>query len=133
MPIHTVPAFLRRVLALDAVSSAAMGALLLLAMTPLSSLLGLPEPLLLWAGVILLPFAAFVSWLAAREAPPHAGVWAAVGINAFWAVDSLVLLAVGWVEPTPLGAVFVVFQALVVGVFAALQIAGLRRLRLAVA
>lgn len=125
--------FLRRVLTLDAVSSAAMGALLLLAMTPLTSLLGLPVPLLLWAGLSLLPFAAFVGWLATRELPPRAAVWAVVVINAFWAVDSLLLLVAGWIEPTPLGAVFAVFQALVVGLFAVLQLAGLRRIRLAVA
>lgn len=133
MPNLPPPTFLRRVLTLDAVTSAAMGALLLLAMSPLTGLLGLPRPLLLWAGLSLLPFAAFVGWLATRELPPRAGVWAVVIINAFWAVDSLLLLVAGWFEPTPLGTVFVVFQALVVGLFAALQLAGLRRTRLAVA
>ena len=125
--------FLRRVLALDAISSAAMGVLLLLALTPLTGLLGLPRPLLLWAGLSLLPFAALVGWLATRELPPRAAVWAVVVLNAFWAVDSLLLLLAGWVEPTLLGAVFVVFQALVVGLFAVLQLTGLRRIRLAVA
>ncbi len=133
MPDISAPTFLRRVLTLDAVSSAAMGALLLLALSPLTGLLGLPRPLLLGAGLSLLPFAAFVGWLATRERPPRAGVWAAVVLNAFWAVDSLLLLVAGWFEPTLLGAVFVVFQALVVGLFAALELAGLRRLRLAVA
>ena len=133
MPATSVPTFLRRVLTLDAVTSAAMGALLLLAMSPLNGLLGLPRPLLLWAGLSLLPFAAFVGWLATRELPPRAGVWAVVVINAFWAVDSLLLLVAGWVEPTPLGTAFVVFQSLAVGLFAALQLAGLRRTRLAVA
>jgi hypothetical protein len=125
--------FLRRVLALDAVSSAAMGALLLLALTPLTGLLGLPRPLLLWAGLSLLPFAALVGWLATRELPPRAGVWAVIILNAFWAVDSLLLLLAGWIEPTFLGAAFVVFQALFVGLLGALEIAELRRLRLALA
>lgn len=133
MPNLPASTFLRRVLTLDAVSSAAMGALVLLAMSPLTGLLGLPRPLLLGSGLSLLPFAAFVGWLATRELPPRAGVWAVVILNAFWAVDSLLLLLAGWVEPTLLGAVFVVFQALVVGLFAALELAGLRRLRLAVA
>ena len=125
--------FLRRVLALDAISSAAMGALLLLALSPLTGLLGLPRPLLLWAGLSLLPFAALVGWLATRELPPRAGVWAVIILNAFWAVDSLVLLLAGWFEPTPLGTAFVVFQALAVALFTALEIAGLRRIRLATA
>lgn len=126
--------FLRRVLILDAVSSAAMGAVLALAVVPLSSLLGLPASLLTWAGLSLLPFAAFVGWLATRELPPRSGVWAVVVINAFWAADSLVLLAWGGLDPTLLGKAFVVFQALFVALLAALQVFGLRRTgRLAVA
>lgn len=124
--------FLRRVLALDAVSSAALGAVLALAVVPLSSLLGLPASLLTWAGLSLLPFAAFVGWLATRELPPRAGVWAVVVINAFWAVDSLVLLAWGGLDPTFLGQAFVVFQALFVALLAALQLFGLRRTNLTV-
>ena len=121
--------FLRRVLALDAVTSGVRGAVLVLAVAPLSSLLGLPAPLLTWSGLCLLPFAALVGWLATRELPPRAGVWTVVLCNAFWAVDSIVLLVSGWVEPTFLGTVFVVFQALVVAVLAELQFSGLRRAR----
>lgn len=121
--------FLRRVLALDAVTSGVMGAVLVLAVAPLSSLLGLPTFLLTWAGLSLVPFAAFVGWLATRELPPRAGVWAVIVCNAFWAVDSIVLLVSGWVEPTFLGTVFVVFQALVVAVLAEFQFSGLRRAR----
>lgn len=129
----SAPTFLRRVLALDAVSSAVMGAVLVLAVTPLSSLLSLPASLLTWSGVSLLPFAAFVGWLATRELPPRAGVWVVVACNALWAVDSLVLLASGWVEPTFLGTAFVVVQALFVAVLAELQFFGLRRTRRLVA
>ncbi|HEX6861258.1 MAG TPA: hypothetical protein VF414_00490 [Thermoanaerobaculia bacterium] len=123
----SVSTFLRRVLALDAVTSGAMGALLVLAQTPLSSLLGLSSSLLFWAGLSLLPFAAFVGWLATRELPPRAGVWAVVLINALWVVDSFVLLASGWPDLTLLGKVFVLFQAVAVAVFAELQFFGLRR------
>ena len=121
--------FLRRVLALDAVTSGVMGAVTVLAVAPLSSLLGLSTSLLLWAGLSLLPFAAFVGWLATRELPPRAGVWAVIVINAFWVVDSFVLLASAWPDLTLLGKVFVVFQALVVAVLAELQFFGLRRAR----
>lgn len=121
--------FLRRVLAVDAVLSSVMGVVMVLAVAPLSSLLGLSTSLLTWSGLSLLPFAAFVGWLATREVPPRAAVWAVVICNALWAVDSLVLLTSGWVEPTLLGKVFVVFQALVVAVLAELQYFGLRRSR----
>lgn len=123
----SVSTFLRRVLTLDAVTSGAMGALLVLAQAPLSSLLGLSSSLLFWAGLSLLPFAAFVGWLAKRELPPRAGVWAVVLINALWVIDSFVLLATGWPDLTLLGKVFVVFQAVAVAVFAELQFFGLRR------
>lgn len=123
----SVSTFLRRVLALDAVTSGAMGALLVLAQGPLSSLLGLSSSLLFWAGLSLLPFAAFVGWLAARELPPRAGVWAVVLCNALWVVDSFALLATGWTDLTLLGKVFVLFQAVAVAVFAELQFFGLRR------
>lgn len=126
--------FLRRVLALDAGLSATMGILMVLAVTPLSSLLGLPSSLLTGAGLSLLPFAAFVGWLATRETPPRLGVWVVILINLLWTVDSFVLLASGWVEPTLLGKAFVIFQAVVVAVLAELEFIGVRRVgRLAVA
>jgi hypothetical protein len=124
VPVST---FLRRVLALDAVLSAVTGAVLALAVAPLSSLLGLPACLLTWAGLSLLPFAAFVGWLATRELPPRAGVWAVVVCNLFWTLASFVLLASGRFEPTLLGKAFVVFQALAVALLAEMQLFGLRR------
>ena len=117
--------FLRRVLALDALTSAVMGALLLLA--PLSSLLGVDPSLLKWAGLSLLPFAAFVGWLASREVPPRIGVWAVILINALWVIDSFALLATDWSDLTLLGRGFVVVQAVAVAVFAELEFFGLRR------
>ena len=126
--------FLRRVLTADAILCAVMGAVLVLAVTPLSSLLRLPASLLTWSGLSLFPFAAFVGWLATRELPPRAGVWAVILCNALWVVDSIVLLSSGWVEPTFLGSAFVIFQALVVAVLAELEFFGLRRVsRLATA
>ncbi len=126
VPVST---FLRRVLTLDAVTSGTMGALLVLAQTPLSSLLGLSTSLLFWAGLSLLPFSAFVGWLAMRELPPRAGVWAVILINALWVIDSFALLATSWPDLTLLGKVFVLFQAVAVAVFAELQFFGLRRSR----
>ncbi len=126
VPVST---FLRRVLAVDAVSSGAMGVVMLLAAAPLSSLLGLPASLLTWSGLSLLPFAAFVGWLATRELPPRAAVWAVVICNVLWALDSVILLASGWSDPTPLGKVFVVSQAVFVALLAELQFFSLRRTR----
>ncbi|HVJ62555.1 MAG TPA: hypothetical protein VM555_07560, partial [Tahibacter sp.] len=65
------PQFLRRVLLVDAVAGAGMGALMLAAAAPLSTLLGLPAALLQGASAILLPFAVFLAWLALRAEQQH--------------------------------------------------------------
>jgi hypothetical protein len=124
---------LRRVLAVDAVSSAAMGLGLLVLAPVLAPLLNLPLALLREAGVILLPFAALVGYLASREQPARAGVWTVIALNAVWSVDSILLLLSGWIAPTGLGYAFVIGQAVVVGVFAELEYVGLRRASLAIA
>lgn len=118
---------LRRALQADALASGAMGLLLTLAAGPLEELLGLPRALLLGAGIGLLPFALALGWLANRQTLRRGWVWAVLAINAVWVVDSLSLLALGWVEPTLLGKVFVIGQAVAVAVLAELEFFGLRR------
>ena len=121
--------FLRRVLAFDAISCVGMGALMIGGASFFGPLLGVPAPLLESAGAALLPFAAFVGWLASRETPPGAGVWAAVAINSIWVIDSLLLAAGTWAQPTTLGIVVIVGQALVVATLVELEYVGLKRLR----
>lgn len=121
--------FLRRVLAFDAISCLGMGALMIAGAAFAEPLLGVPAPLLQSSGAALLPFAAFVGWLASRETPPAAGVWAAIAINAIWVIDSLLLAAGTWAQPTTLGIVMIVGQALVVATLAELEFVGLKRLR----
>jgi len=111
----------------DAMASGAMGLLMAAAATPLSGLLNLPQQLLFWAGLVLLPYAVFVGWLGSRSAIPAALVWAVIILNAVWVIDSMLLLLSGWVQPTGLGTTFIVVQAVAVAVFAELQIIGLRR------
>jgi hypothetical protein len=118
---------LRRALQADALASGAMGLLLALAAGPLEELLGLPRTLLLGAGIGLLPFALALGWLANRATVQRGWIWAVLAINAVWVVDSLSLLALGWVEPTLLGKVFVIGQAVAVAVLAELEFFGLRR------
>lgn len=119
--------FLRRVLLLDAVSSGAMGILLLTAGGTLAGLLELPAELLKEAGWVLVPFALAVGFLATRARLPRAAVWAVIAVNAVWAVDSVLLLFTGWVQPNSLGYVFVLGQAAFVAVMAELQYIGLRK------
>lgn len=119
--------FLSRALLADAAMSGAAGALMAGGAGILASLLALPEPLLRYAGLVLLPYAAFVAWLGTREKLTRGAVIAVVAINAAWAVTSVVLLVSGWVAPNALGIAFVLTQAAAVGLFAELQIIGLKR------
>ncbi|HYI14368.1 MAG TPA: hypothetical protein VEX37_03180, partial [Thermomicrobiales bacterium] len=98
-----------------------------LAAGPLGDLLDLPVALLRVAGVFLLPYTAFVAYVATRAEIPRRGAWAIVGLNLLWAVASLLLLVTGWVDPSGLGIAFVVAQALIVAGFADVQYLGLRR------
>ncbi len=125
--------FLRRVLMLDAVATAATGLMLTFGASLTKDLLGLPQSLMQYAGLSLLPFAALVGFLATRETISRPAVWAVIAYNALWSIDSIVLLVTGAVAPTALGTAFVVAQALVVALFAELEYVGLRRMTAATA
>ena len=119
--------FLRRVLALDSASCAIMGLGMGLGASALAPIFGLPEDLVRIAGLLLLPLAAFIGWLASRAAPAPALVWIVIVGNAAWTAESFALL--GQVSPTGLGTAFVSAQALAVLGLAALEYVGLRRAR----
>jgi hypothetical protein len=125
---HSHPSpFLRKALLLDAAASGATALLLVAGAGLLDGLLGLPVALLREAGLILVPFVAFVAWVGTREQVSRGAVLAIVVANALWVVASVGLLAGGWVAPTALGYAFVIAQAAVVALFAELQYAGMRR------
>lgn len=127
MPAPHVSPFLRRVLLADAVVSGASGLFMAAGAGYLTQLLALPEDLLRYAGLILLPYGALVAWVATRTRLLHLAVWAVIAVNALWAIDSIVLLLSGWVTPTIFGYIFVIVQALVVALLAELQYVGIRR------
>jgi hypothetical protein len=118
---------LRRVLIVDAVTSGAMGLALLAFAGLFADLLQLPLDLISEAGIVLLPFAAFVGFVASRREPARLAVWAIIALNVVWVVDSIVLLFTGWVAPNALGYAFVIAQAAVVLVFADFEYMGLKR------
>lgn len=127
----TSTTFLRRILALDALSCLAMGLLMSLGAGALTPLFGLPEGLIRGAGLLLLPLAAFIGWLASRPAPPAMLVWVVILGNIAWTVESFVLIGQRAGSITQLGTAFVAAQALAVLALALLECAGLRRLRVA--
>jgi len=118
---------LRRVLVVDAVFSGVSGIAMIMFAELLASLLQLPVDLISEAGIVLLPFAAFVGFVASRSEPSRFAVWAIIAINIVWAVDSIVLLFTGWVAPNALGYAVVIAQAAGVLVLADLEYMGVKR------
>ena len=125
---HDQPStFLRRALMLDAVASGATGLLMIAGAGLVADLLGLPTGLLRGAGLVLVPYVAYVAFLATRRRIEPAAVWLIIACNVVWALASFLLLLSGKFAPTGLGIAFVVAQAVVVALLGELQYMGLRR------
>jgi len=86
---------LRRALLADAALSATAGLLIFAGAAFLADVLALPESLLRYTGLGLLPYAAFVVYVATREQLNRTAVRAVILLNAFWVLDSLVLFLSG--------------------------------------
>jgi hypothetical protein len=127
MSSQQASAFLRRALSLDAVASGATAIVLIAGAAPLEALLGLPSALMRGAGLVLVPYVAFVAFVATRASIEAPAVWAIILSNALWAAASFLALLSGQIAPTPLGIAFVVLQAVVVALLGELQYLGLRR------
>ena len=119
--------FLRLVLLADAAASGATGVLVLIGGGFLEGLLGVPAGLLRAAGLILLPYVAFVVYVGTRESLARPAIWAVIVCNVLWAGASVVLLMGPWIAPTALGYAFVIGQASIVALLAGLQYLGLQR------
>ena len=125
--------FLRYALLADAVASGATGLLLIAGAGFLDGLLGLPVALMREAGLLLVPYVAFVAYVGTRERISRTAAQAVIALNIVWTVCSILLLLTDYVAPTALGYAFVIAQAAVVAVFAELQFIGLRRASLVTA
>lgn len=127
MSLTSHPNFLRGVLLADAASCLVMGGALIAGADLLSGWFGLPAALLQQAGLLLLPFTAFLILVATRPAISRPAVWLAVACNAAWVLGSGALLVSGLVAPTLFGFAFVIAQALIVLLVTEVEIIGLRR------
>jgi hypothetical protein len=119
--------FLRYALIGDALASGATGLLLAGGAGFLTEILGLPESLMRYTGLFLLPYAAVVAYLGTRQKLSKGAVLVIIAANALWVAESFLLLFSGWVSPTGLGTAFVIAQALAVAGFAEAQFIGLRK------
>jgi hypothetical protein len=129
----TSPIGLRRVLAFDALSGAGTGVLQLGLTGLLSQWLGLSEALLQGSGIAIFAFVALAGWLAMQTQPPRAALATIVVGNFAWVVGCVALAFGGAPGVTGIGVAYLLFQAVVVLVFAELQWMGLRRQRVALA
>lgn len=112
---------LQSILKLDAATCAAMGALLALASAPVAGLTQISAPLLFWAGLVLFPVAGFMFACAQMRRVPMWATGLVVVGNGLWVLASLALPLAGLIAPNALGWLFLVAQAVVVLVFAALE------------
>jgi hypothetical protein len=108
---------LRQWLVVDTLTCLGFGTLLVAAAAPMAALLGLPQSLLFYAGVVLFPCAALMALAAQRLAKPL--VWLVVVGNLAWIAASI---AVAWMFAlTGTGLVFVTLQAAAVAVLATVE------------
>ncbi|WP_306027407.1 hypothetical protein [Stappia sp. MMSF_3263] len=112
---------LRNLLVVDAVTCVVMGALLLVAGGLLAGPLGLPADLLFYAGLLLLPVAAFMVLVALPARTSGTGAGIVVAGNWLWVAASIALPVLGLVAPSALGLVFLIVQAVAVAVLAILE------------
>ncbi len=119
--------FLRNVLKIDALLSTATLVGMTLGAGTLAAATGLPQGLLVAVGIGLIPWVAFLLWVATRPAIPRAAVWAVIVLNGVWALDCAALaFGVGF-ELTAVGVGIAGFNALGTLLLADLQYVGLRR------
>jgi hypothetical protein len=118
---------LRLALIGDAAACAACGVVLAAGAGALATPLGLPEPLLRWAGIALLPWAAFVGATGRAAMPSRRAAWVIVVLNLLWVLDSLLLAAgVFGLAPSVPGTAFILAQAALAAGFAVVQALALR-------
>ena len=122
---------LRLALKLDAVVSGAAAGLILAGMAAagpvVAEMVGMPAGLLWGLGGFFAAYAAGVWAVGARATISRTAAWTVVGLNLLWVVESVALVALGWLPLTSVGVALVVAQAVAVLALAELQWLGLRR------
>lgn len=117
--------FLRRALLADGAISGAAGLVMIIGSGLLAPLTNLPQDLLTYAGLTLMPWMVALIALARMANVPRSGVQLVIAVNAIWVLGSIAVLSI--TQPTLFGYAFVIAQAVAVGLFAELQIIALKR------
>ena len=119
---------LERSMIADAVVTGMTGVALFAGAGILHDLLGVPVALMRYTGLILIPFAAIVFYWSDPARLSRSRAWTVIALNLAWVAASVMLLLADWIAPTSLGIAFVLFQAVIVALFAELQFTGLRKI-----
>lgn len=118
---------LRPILYTNAVVTCLSGLGLLATARQLEPWTGIPSLFLLIAGGLFLPYAALLWYGATRAHAARRVGWIAVIGDSLWVIDSVILLAMGWLPLTNAGWWTIVVQACVIGCLAEAQFIALRR------
>ncbi len=120
---------LRLALGGNAAFSTLSAVIFLAAAQPIASFLGfLPGKQVVFLGIQLGVFAAWLAWLSTRPAIPRWQVWLIIALDALWVAGSFPLLLASPPGLTVGGKWAIALVADVVGLFAILQFVGLRQL-----
>lgn len=111
---------LKTLIGADALTCAAMGAVLLAGSTAISPVTQIPQPLLHYAGLSLFPIAVFMALTVIASTPRWAVNLVILG-NLLWVLASVFLPAGGFIAPNALGWVFLIGQAAIVALLAKLE------------
>ena len=121
--------FLRLALKLDAVVTGLNGAAYLSAASVLADVFDMSPTLLREVGMFLVVFAVVVWVVGSRSVVSRPATVLVVLVNAGWVAASVAAATAGLDSPSTVAQVWMVAQAAVVALFAALQVEGLRRQR----
>jgi len=120
---------LKSLLVLDAVTCAVTGIALIAGAQLLDEMTAIPAGLSFFAGVLLLPVAAFMAIVTARFSSNAPAVWLIIAGNGAWVVASLLVVAAGLVRPNLYGIAFILIQAAAVTGLVLLEFSALRACR----
>lgn len=121
---------IRRAFYGNAAFSGVSGILFLLAANPVSSFLGVTEPMVIViVGVVCIGYAALLFYNASRPVIEPTFALFTVFADSLWVLGSIVLLVAGWLPLTAEGKWAVAIVAMIVDAFAMLQFVGWRRIK----
>ena len=118
---------LKTALLLDAVITGANGLAYVAGAAAFDSLLGPSPTHFVLIGVFLVACSVILGVTGTRRPIPRGWAMFAAEVNVAWAIGSVAVVMIGWLDLTTTGEVWTLMQAALVAAFATLQLMALRR------